>query len=91
MLDETVGEELYDPTADWRFNPGRRRGKSDVPFTKTSVKHLSSPITHSYAASSARVVLLMVSVRMFPFVSIKYLGNSTREVGRCFINKVKNK
>lgn len=44
-----------------------------TPLTNTSVKHLSAPLTHSYAASSARLHLLMVRVRMFPLDSMMYL------------------
>lgn len=51
-------------------------------MTNTSVKHLSSPTTHSYAASSARLVLLMVSVLIFPFASMIYL--ETRQTEHSF-------
>lgn len=52
----------------------KREYKRDgAPLTNTSVKLLSSPTTHSYAASSARFVLLMVSVLRFPFASMMYL------------------
>lgn len=44
-----------------------------VPWTKTSVKLFSSPTTHSYAASSARVHLLIVSLRIPPTLSKIYL------------------
>lgn len=44
-----------------------------VPLTKTSVKLFSSPTTHSYAASSDRLHLLMVRVRLLPTLSNTYL------------------
>lgn len=49
-----------------------------IPWTKTSVKLFSSPITHSYAASSARVHLLIVSFRIPPTLSKIYLIEKER-------------
>lgn len=53
-----------------------------VPLTKTSVKLFSSPTTHSYAASSDRLHLLIVSVRLLPTLSNTYLdGDDGTEEG----------
>lgn len=53
-----------------------------IPLTKTSVKLFSSPTTHSYAASSDRLHLLIVSVRLLPTLSNTYLDTHRADGGR---------
>lgn len=48
-------------------------------MTKTSVKLFSSPTTHSYAASSDRLHLLIVSVRLLPMLSKTYLDGEEED------------
>lgn len=65
-----------------------KKEKDAAPLMKISVKHFSSPTTHSYAASSARDVLLMVSVRTFPLVSMMYLKKGKIDYKYSFIKQV---
>ena len=67
----------------------RKKRRDEAPLTNTSVKHLSSPTTHSYAASSARVVLLRVRVLTFPLDSMTYLNKKDWKLNRkvCGSNK----